>query len=422
MFSTISKLTNSTTPQEEKPVFDRVSLGIDIGTSHCEVTAYGKSYDQNDEERYQFTTAPINFRCTSSLIWFAKNNESSINFVLKFQKAHKLPAQEEYVCGAKLPYVFLDQVETLLQKKEISTDEYDMIRRSTTTHFPVKTKKGNEAYSDQEIAVIRLNIEQCLKPFLELGLPLDITFAKPCEAGGRYDEMLKNIAGLIANKNKSNDNRFIIRSEAVFTGHYLANMLSKPQGAITICDIGAGTGDVYVFDQDDSQTKVMKSFNFAGNQVTNELIKKLKEHSNVDISERDANQIKEQYAFISGFHAPEVLKPVMIDLYVQGKPRKVRAGKTLDAACRPLAHEAVATIVKVLREYEGQPPRTLALTGFQGQLEGLDKAIEQGLRMEGYEITVHNLKEFGEKDPRSIVAKGAEDYSRSIKNQNWTIL
>jgi hypothetical protein len=424
MLNTLSKkLTASTKqPQEVEITYDRISLGIDIGTSHCEITAYGKSYDPNDEEKFQFTEKPIALKCMSSLIWFAKNNESSINFVQKFQKSHNLPRQEEYISGVKLPYVFFDQVESLLQKKEITSDEFDIIRRSTTSHHPVKTKKSGEPYTDMEIAVIRINIENCLNPFIASGQPMDIAFAKPCEAGARYDDILKNIAAMIANKNKSHDNRFLIRSEAVFTGHYLMNMIKRTQGAITICDIGAGTGDVYIFDQDDSTTKAMKSFNFAGNQATFELMKKLKELANVDISERDANNLKEKYAFISGYNAPECIKPVMIDLYIQGKPRKVRAGKSLDASSRPIAHDAVETIMKVFREYEGIHPKTLALTGYQGQVEGMDKAIEEGLRLEGYDVTVMNLKAFGENDPRSIVAKGAEDYSRNTKNQNWTTM
>ncbi len=415
------KLTSSSKQEEKKDVYDRISLGIDIGTSHCEVTAFGKSYDPNDEEKFQYTSKPITIKCTSSLIWFAKNNESSINYVLNFQKTHKLPLQEEYVNGAQIPYIFFDQIETLLQNKQLSNDDFDILRRSTQMHYPVKTKKGGD-YSELEIAVLRLNIEYCLKPFLASGLPLDLCFAKPCEAGQRYDEILQNIASVVVNKNKSNDNRFMIRSEAVFTGHYLMNVLKRTQGAIIVCDIGAGTGDVYIFDQDDSNTKGMKSFSFAGNQATLELMKKLKEHANVDISEREANQIKEKHAFISGYNAPEAIKPVLIDLYIQGKPRKVRVGKSLDASSRPVAHDAVSTIGKVLRGYDGVHPKTVALTGFQGQVEGLDKAIEEGLRIDGYEVTVLNLKAFGETDPRSIVAKGAEDYSRSLKNQNWTTL
>ena len=127
--------------------------------------------------------------------------------------------------------------------------------------------------------------------------------------------------------------------------------------------------------------------------------------ANLHPSERDANLLKENFGFISGYNAPEAIKPVMVDLYIQGKPRKVRAGKSLDAASRPLAHEAVHTIMQVFKAYDGHHPKTLALTGYQGQLEGLDKAIEEGLRLEGYEVSVLNLKAFGENDPRSIVTK-----------------
>lgn len=415
-------LMSSVEQKDEGTFYDRISLGIDIGTSHCQVTAYGKSYDAADEEKYMYTKKPISLSCVNSLIWFAKNNESSIAFLLNFQKNHFLPSQEEHINGVKIPYVFVDQIEALLLMEEISSDEFDLVRRSTTVHYPIKTKKINEPYNDLEIAVIRLNITRSLAPFLDSGLPLDIVFAKPCEAGEKYDEVLKNIASQITNKNESHDNRFIIRSEAVFIGHYLLNMLNRKQGAITICDIGAGTGDIYIFDQDDSVTKAMKSFTLAGNQTTFELMRKLKEYANVDISERDANLLKEKYSFISGYTAPESIKPVLVDLYIQGKPRKVRCGKSIDAACRPMAHEAIRTIIQVFKEYGGVHPKTLALTGYQGQLDGLDKFIEEGLRLEGYDVTVLNLKAFEENDPRSIVAKGAEDYSRNIKNQNWSIL
>lgn len=400
--------------------YDRLSLGIDIGTSHCEVISYGKRLDENDEEKYHYSSEPMKVSCTSSLILFAKDNESSIGYLTKFLKAHNLPAQEEYINGAKTPYIFFEQMETLIQNKEITPEDLDILRRSTNTHYPIKTKKSE--YTETEKTVIRLNIELCLKPYLEMGLPLDIAFAKPCEAGSEYDAVLREITSVAANKNETYDNRFMIRSEAVFTGHYLVNMLNGSQGTIAVCDIGAGTGDVYIFDHDDSKTKVMKTFTFAGNMTTQELIKMLKEHSDVDISEREANQLKEKYGFISGYNSPKVIKPVLVDLYVQGKRRKVRSGKSLDACARPLAHEAVKTIMAVFKEYQGNPPRSIALTGFQGQLDGLDQAIEEGLRLEGYEVNVFNLRSFNENDPRSIVGKGAENYSRSLKNENWTSL
>src|SRR5262245_39669216 len=86
--------------------FERLSLGIDVGTSHCEVVAYGKRADKYDEEKYHFSQKPLAIRCWSSLILFAKNNESSTNYVLKFQEDYKLPKQEEYIDGEKVPYIF----------------------------------------------------------------------------------------------------------------------------------------------------------------------------------------------------------------------------------------------------------------------------------------------------------------------------
>ena len=406
----------------QNATYDRLSLGIDIGTSHSEVVAYGKNYDPLDEDNYHYTSEPISIRCTSSLILFAKDNESSINFVSRFQRNHRLYQQEEYLHEKRIPYLFYDQVEELIRRKNITNDELDVLRRSTTTHYPVKSKVDGSPYNEFEAAVIRLNIQRALELYVDMGYPLDIALAKPCEADSRYDQILQEVTSRVANQNESHDNRFIIRSEAVFTGHYLINMIEGSEGALAVCDIGAGTGDVYIFDQDDSDTKVMKSFNFAGNQTTRELIHQLKKNSNADISERDANKLKEEYGYIAGFHSPNTVKPVIVDLYIQGKPRKVRAGKSLDAAARPLAHEAVKTIIEVFRDYNGLSPKNIALTGYQGQMNGLDKAIEEGLKLEGYEVSVKNLIAFGETDPRSIVAKGAEHYSRSIRNENWTIL
>jgi len=45
-----------------------------------------------------------------------------------------------------------------------------------------------------------------------------------------------------------------------------------------------------------------------------------------------------------------------------------------------MAKDAVSTIVQVFKEYDGLHPRTIALTGCQGQLDGLDKAIEEGMK------------------------------------------
>jgi actin-like ATPase involved in cell morphogenesis len=226
----------------------------------------------------------------------------------------------------------------------------------------------------------------------------------------------------VVNRNRTNDNRFIIRSEAVFTGHYLLNMQGVEDTSIAVCDIGAGTGDVYVFDQDDSKTKVMKTFLTAGNAYTRNLVSNLMVQCNVDISERDANILKEKVGFISGYASPQAIRPVVADLYISGKPRKVRIGKSLDEAARPMAKEAVKTLVEIFQDYDGLHPRTVALTGYQGQLEGLDTAIQEGMALEGYEVQVKNLRAYAENDPRSIVAKGAENFSRMIRNGNWVIL
>jgi hypothetical protein len=399
--------------------FDRLSLGIDIGTSHCEVVAFGKRADQFDEEKYHFSARPLAIKCSSSLILFAKPNESSLSYVQKFLQHYELGEQDEYLEGERVPYLFNDQVEKLLSDGALSSEQYDILKRSTYVHFPLKTKGRNEEYSQIETAVIRLNVEKILKPFVKEGLALDVAFAKPCVAGANYNSILIDAASKAVNPNRTKDNRFIIRSEAVFTGHYLLNMLGVEDAAITICDIGAGTGDVYIFDQDDSMTKVMRTFLSAGNAYTRNVVKLLDEHCNVDISERDANLLKETSGFITGYRAPGTIRPVVADLYLNGKPRKVRVGKSLDQAARPLVRDAVRTIVEVFREYNGLHPRTVALTGYQGQLEGLDRALEEGIRAEGYDVQVKNLKAYGEKDPRSVVAKGAENYSRRIRNGSW---
>ncbi|MGA8165218.1 MAG: hypothetical protein WB791_09380 [Waddliaceae bacterium] len=408
--------------KQGKQAYDRLALGVDIGTSHCEVLVYGKNYDEHDEEAYHYSEKPISVSCISSLILFAKENESSMNYVLKFQRFHDLPLQEEYLDGVKVPYVYYQQIEDLLKDKKMTAEEFDTLKRSTNTHYPVKTKKEGSNYCEREIAVIRLNIGRLLNPYIKMGMPLDITFAKPCEAGAGYDKILQEMAAAEANKNGTNDNRFMIRSEAVFTGHFLINMLESPHQTIAVCDIGAGTGDVYIFDQDDSKTKAMKTFTSAGNYVTLELMNQLKEHSDIEISELDANNLKEKYGYINGFRAPKTVKPVLVDLYSRGKQRKARTGKSLDAASRPMAHAAVNTIIKVFEEYDGYHPKSVALTGYQGQLEGLDKAIEEGLLHEGYKVTVKNLYAFGEADPRNIVGKAAENYSRSLKNNSWIAL
>jgi hypothetical protein len=401
---------------------DRLSLGIDVGTSHCEVVAYGKRADGEDEEKYHYSSSPTAIRCWSSLILFAKNNESSTNYVLKFQDDYKIQRQEEYIDGEKVPYIFFDQVDKLLTDSKLSTEQYDILKRSTSLHYPCKTKGRNEEYSNVEKAVIRLNVEKILEPFVREGVALDIAFAKPCEAGANYNSILMDAAAKVVNQNKTQDNRFIIRSEAVFSGHYLLNMLGVEDAAIAICDIGAGTGDVYIFDQDDSKTKVMKTFLTAGNAYTKNLVNTLSTYCNVDISERDANLLKEKDGFITGFDSPGTVKPILADLYIGGKPRKVRVGKSLDEAARPLVRDAVKTLVEVFQEYDGLHPRTVALTGYQGQLDGLDEALQSGMQAEGYDVQVKNLKTYGETDPRSVVAKGAENYSRRIHNENWVIL
>ncbi len=402
--------------------FERLSLGIDIGTSHCEAVVYGKASDKDNEEVYHYTDEPLDIRCLSSLIYFAKDNDTSVNYLKRFQAEHGLPEQVEFIDGLNLPYVFYDQVEELLKEHKLDDDAHEVLVRSTRCLFPVKTKKKDEIYSDLEQAVIRLNIKRTLLPYLQEGVALDIAFAKPCETGANYNGILTEVAEKIVAENGTFDNRFIIRSEAVFTGHYLANVLNAEKGSVVVCDIGAGTGDVYIFDQDDSRTKAMKTFTCAGNFCTEELVKTLKEFCDVDITYRDANTLKEEHGFITGYSAPKVLKPVIADLYINGKPRKARAGKAIDSAVRPVCHDAVRVISEIFAEYGGHHPKIVAVTGFMGQVDGLDDAIQEGLVLNGYNVLVKNLAKFNENDPRSIVAKGAEHYGRGTANEHWTSL
>lgn len=402
--------------------YERLSLGVDIGTSHCEVVVYGKSADKKDEQKYHYTDEPLEIKCMSSLIYFAKENDTSVNYLKKFQKEHSIEEQIEFIDGMHIPYVFYDQVEELMKQKSLLEDGHEVLVRSTRCLYPIKTKKKDEEYSELEQAVIRLNIKRTISPYIMEGLALDVSFSKPCETGANYNSILTDVAEKIVAENETHDNRFIIRSEAVFTGHYLANVLSAEKGSVVVCDIGAGTGDVYIFDQDDSKTKAMKTFLKAGNHCTEELVKTLKEFCDVDISNRDANALKEEHAFITGYNAPKVLKPVMADLYTNGKPRKVRAGKALDSAVRPVCHDAVKTISEIFAEYGGHHPKIVAVTGFMGQVEGLDEAIQEGLGINGYNVKVKNLVKFNESDPRSVVAKGAEHYCRGIANEHWISL
>ncbi|PCJ58823.1 MAG: hypothetical protein COA79_12190 [Planctomycetota bacterium] len=402
--------------------YERLSLGIDIGTSHCEAVVYGKSADKKDEQLFHYTDEPLLIKCMSSLIYFAKDNDTSINYLRKFQESHKLPLQVEVIDGMQMPYVFFDQVEELLSGNKIDDDAHEILVRSTRCLYPIKTLSKDEEYDELESAVIRLNIQRTLSPYILDGIPLDIAFAKPCETGANYNSILTDVSEKIVAGNETFDNRFIIRSEAVFTGHYLANVLNAEQGSVVVCDIGAGTGDVYIFDQDDSRTKAMRTFLNAGNFCSEKLVETLKEYCDVDISYRDANSLKEEHGFITGYSSPKVLKPILADLYINGKPRKVRAGKAIDAAVRPVCQDAVRTVSEIFAEYGGHHPKIVAVTGFMGQVDGLDDSIQEGLGINGYNVTVKNLLKFNESDPRSIVAKGAEHYSRGTANEHWTSL
>jgi rod shape-determining protein MreB len=181
-------------------------------------------------------------------------------------------------------------------------------------------------------------------------------------------------------------------------------------------DIGGGTTDVCLvqgyFPMADDQV----SHAFAGDKVDallNDAIRKT--YPDCALSMLKIREIKEQYSYVG-----KLDKPIIVNVIVGGKMRKLDVGEQIGEACTELLRRIYDT-VKVLISRTSSDSVTellqnIILTGGGSRIRNLDLELQRLLTEEGYEQP--RVRVVGE-NYKQYVAHGALKAARQAKESQW---
>lgn len=355
--------------------------GIDIGTQN---TAAVFLDEQEDE---------VTLRELSSIMGFPKNE-------LSRQKLQDVLGR---------PVAFDDEV------------YQEGIAQNLDLRWPLKTV--DQEYGDEGVQNLSEEDKQTLNMVVKRVLDLDVIqehdegeetyiqlgIATPSVTALHYNQELigfvrRNLPGWVQPS-------FLVESEAHFAGYGLSRRSEEiaKNGAV-IVDVGAGTRDYHVYTGNPSNEQNMISFPEAGNAVTDRLFEYLQDEGYQN-TWQEVESIKKKYGQLDAEALNNFSKEpsLMVDeLRYQGRSG-VRGdiGPEMQKAFRPLLDGMVEGFKKLLDQYQGPVPNTVALIGLQAQTPGLKTAFQQQIRNEQFEADVKNLSDFEVEEPNSFIANGA---------------
>ena len=181
-------------------------------------------------------------------------------------------------------------------------------------------------------------------------------------------------------------------------------------------DIGAGTSDVCLVQGYYPTADDQISLPFAGDKVDallNEGIKKT--YPDCELSTIKVREIKEQHSFVVD---PE--QPVIVNVMVGGKVRKLDLTEQIGFACRSLLNqifEAAKTLIaRAPSDSITELLQNIILTGGGSRIRQIDSELQRLLSEEGYEKPV--VRSVGE-NYKDFVAKGALKAARQAREDQW---
>ncbi len=181
-------------------------------------------------------------------------------------------------------------------------------------------------------------------------------------------------------------------------------------------DIGAGTTDVCLVQGYYPTADDQISFPIAGDKVDTLLAEAIKKtYPDCDLSLLKIREIKEKHSYVG-----EAKEPVIVNVMVGGKVRKLDLTEQIGSACRSLlSHifEAVKTLIgRSSSDSVTELLQNIILTGGGSRIRDLAPELQRLLAEEGYEqpkvsAVGVNYKEF--------VAQGAWKAARQAREDQW---
>ena len=197
-----------------------------------------------------------------------------------------------------------------------------------------------------------------------------------------------------------------------FTIAYGMNRLSDA----LVVDIGAGTIDICpiygVYPNEEEQITLP----MGGDVIDEEIETRLKQrYPEAQCSRNMVREIKERFGFVH-----DVNEQAMVELPVDGKPRKLDVTEPLKAACKtvvkPIVDAVRSMVARFDPEFQQRMRNNIVLGGGGSQLKGLDRMIEAGLSEYG------GAKVTRVPDATYAGAVGALKLAMSMPAEGWSQL
>lgn len=180
-------------------------------------------------------------------------------------------------------------------------------------------------------------------------------------------------------------------------------------------DIGGGTTDVCLVQGYYPTAADQVSIPFAGDKVDaifrDEI---LKTYPDCELSAITLRGLKEQHSFVG-----EGNNPVIVNVMVGGKARKLDVTAQINTACNELLNRILDTVKTLIVRASGDSVtellQNIILTGGGSRIKGLDVELQRRLAEEGFEPQVRVV---GERY-KEFVAKGALKAAKQARENQW---
>jgi rod shape-determining protein MreB len=183
-------------------------------------------------------------------------------------------------------------------------------------------------------------------------------------------------------------------------------------------DIGAGTSDLCMiqgyYPGPDDQVNINK----AGNDVDKHLREGIKrKYPDTNLSAVSVTKVKEESSWVG--EKPD--KPIVIDVMVAGKPRKLEITELVGAACESILPDILLGIEEIVKRCNTEMVEgmlgNIIVTGGGSLIGGICPYLQNELRKRGYV----NAKVDKVKDYKRLVARGALKTGLSVRDDQWQI-